>query len=274
MGIATEKNGVIINADSLQIYNVLPLLTAQPSAGDKAQIPHRLYAFLGPNEKYSAQQWRDDAIREIDDALTRNLHPVIVGGTGLYIKALVEGLSPMPDVPPEIRAESMALQKSLGNPQFHAALASLDPVMAARLNPNDTQRLIRAYEVIKATGESLAVWQAAPGQGAPSGWQFRIIVKSPDRAELHRRCDRRFNLMMEQGALDEVREHRDLPDTAPATHALGFHPLQAHLRGDLSLDDAVTRSKAETRQYVKRQDTWFHNQVKPHPAVSEIIRIP
>jgi tRNA dimethylallyltransferase len=273
MGIAREKNGIVINADSLQIYDALPLLTAQPSAADKGQAPHRLYAFLGPMEKYSARQWRDDAIREINAAFDQDFYPVIVGGTGLYLKALVEGLSPMPEVPPEIRAESMALQKELGNPAFHGALASLDPIMAARLNPNDTQRLIRAYEVIKATGESLAVWQAAPGQGAPASWRFRIIVKSPERAELHRRCDLRFDQMMEQGALEEVREHINLPDIAPATHALGFHPLQAHLRGELSLDEAVTRSKAETRQYVKRQDTWFHNQIKPHPSVIEILRV-
>ena len=273
MGIAAEKNGVIINADSLQIYNVLPLLTAQPSAEEKAAVPHRLYAFLGPEEKYSAQQWRDDAIREINDAFDKQRHPVIVGGTGLYIKALVEGLSPMPEVPPAIRAEAMALQKDVGNPAFHAHLANIDPVMAGRLNPNDTQRLIRAYEVIKATGESLAVWQAAPGQGAPQDWRFRIIVKSPDRAELHRRCDDRFDQMMEKGALKEVREQVNLLDTAPATHALGFHPLQAHLRGEITLEEAVVRSKAETRQYVKRQDTWFHNQVKPHPSIVEILRI-
>lgn len=273
MGIAKEKNGVVINSDSLQIYDALPLLTAQPSAEDKAQVPHRLYAFLKPMEKYSAKQWRNDAIREISAAFDAGLYPVIVGGTGLYLKALVEGLSPMPDVAPEIRAEAMALQKELGNPAFHGALANLDPVMAARLNPNDTQRLIRAYEVIKGTGESLAVWQAAPGEGAPADWRFRIIVKSPERAELHRRCDYRFDQMMEQGALEEVRDHVNLPNEAPATHTLGFHPLQAHLRGELSLDEAVIRSKAETRQYVKRQDTWFHNQVKPHPAILDIQRI-
>lgn len=273
MGIAREKNGVIINADSLQIYNVLPLLTAQPAAQDKAELPHRLYSFLGPTEKYSAQQWRIDVEREINAAFDVGLHPVIVGGTGLYLKALIEGLSPMPEVPFEIRAEAMNLQKELGHPAFHAALANIDPVMAGRLNPNDTQRLIRAYEVIKATGESLAVWQAAPLQGPPSDWRFDVIVKSPERSELHRRCDTRFDMIMAAGALHEVRGQIDLPDTAPATHALGFHPLQAHLRGEIGLEDAVERSKAETRQYVKRQDTWFRNQIQPNSFIEEISRI-
>lgn len=264
---------MIINADSLQIYNVLPLLTAQPSAAEKEQISHRLYAFMGPAEKYSAQQWRVDVEREINAAFAAGQHPVVVGGTGLYLKSLLEGLSPMPDVPPQIRAEAMALQQSLGHPAFHAALANIDPVMAARLNPNDTQRLIRAYEVIKATGESLAVWQSAPLRGPPPDWRFRVIVKSPDRAELHRRCDTRFDMMVEAGALEEVRGQIDLPDTAPATHALGFHPLQAHLRGELTRDEAIARSKAETRQYVKRQDTWFRNQIRPNSLIEEISRI-
>lgn len=179
----------------------------------------------------------------------------------------------MPEVPPEIRAQTMMLQQELGHPAFHEALANIDPVMASRLNPNDTQRLIRAYEVIKATGESLAVWQAAPLQAPPSEWRFDVIVKSPGRAELHRRCDNRFDMMIAAGALDEVRGQIDLPDTAPATHALGFHQLQAHLRGQSSLEEAVERSKAETRQYVKRQDTWFRNQIQPNSFIEEISRI-
>lgn len=252
----------------MQIYNALPRLTAQPDDADKSDIPHRLYAFLPPTLKYSAQQWRDDVIREITAAKEEGLHPVIVGGTGLYIKALVEGFSPMPDIDPEIREAAIALQQRLGNPGFHAALAKIDPQMAARLNPNDTQRLIRAYEVITATGQSLAEWQSAPVQGPPAGWRFDVTILTPPRDILHQRCDRRFDAMVEGGVLDEIAAHLDLPDDALVTHALGFRPLRDFLKGLITRDDAIARAKAETRQYAKRQDTWFRHQIAESSQVT------
>ena len=273
MEIARDRNGVVINADSLQVYNALPLLTAQPGEENKAEIPHRLYAFLDPATRYSAQQWCLDAEDEIAAALDSGLHPVVVGGTGLYLKALVEGLSPMPDVPEATRAEAAALQARLGNPGFHAALQDIDPVMADRLHPNDTQRLIRAYEVMAATGKSLSLWHAAPLQPPPEDWQFDILIKSPERAELHRRCDRRFDMMLESGALEEVEAHLNLSDAAPVTHALGFRPLRDYLRGAIALADAVEMAKAETRQYAKRQDTWFRHQIRPNPSIARILRV-
>lgn len=273
-------NGVIINADSLQIYNALPILTAQPSAEEQAAVPHRLYGALDVTEKCSAQQWREMVEYEINRAFGENLHPIITGGTGLYLKALIAGLSEVPDVPDEIRQRTMALQQQLGNPGFHAVFAKRDPIMGARLNPNDTQRLIRAYEVLDATGQSLSHWQDTPRQGPPADWRFKILIVRPPRAELHRRCDLRFDLMLEGGALDEVAalsariERGEVAADAPITHALGFNDLSAYLRGEISREDAIFRSKAQTRQYVKRQDTWFRNQIKPMASIEEIRFVP
>lgn len=264
---AKARNGVVINADSMQIYDALPMLTAQPDADEKSQAPHILYGAMAPHEICSAQIWREMAAKEIDDAHTAGKLPILVGGTGLYIKALIEGFSPVPDIPASIRAIGNALQKELGNPGFHAELAKRDPAMAARLHPNDTQRLIRAWEVLEATGKSLAEWQAAPLGGPPAPYKFEIVLVMPPRDELYDRCNRRFDIMMDNGALDEAAafqsriESGAVPAGAPVTHALGFRPLQRHLKGDITRAEAITLAKAETRQYAKRQTTWFRNQV-------------
>ena len=269
MDAASARNGVIVNADSLQLYDALPLLTAQPPPQDKEAIPHRLYGILKPGERCSAAQWRTLAIEEIDAAHAAGKLPILTGGTGFYFKALMHGLSPLPDVPVEVRAETMALQKKLGNPAFHADLAKIDPVMAARLNPNDTQRLVRAREIIAATGKSLAHWQSLPVEPPPAHYVFELVLVSPERAVLYERCNARFDAMMKNGALDEVRNFdRDIQDDkvpadAPLTHALGFRPLQSALRGRMPMDEALEKAKAETRQYAKRQVTWFRHQFKP-----------
>ena len=265
--IARQKNGVIINADSMQIYNALPLLTAQPTPGDRTQAPHALYAALPPHEPCSAQRWRDMAAAEIDKAHAAEQLPIITGGTGFYIRALTEGFSPVPEVPLSVREEGNALQQKLGNPAFHAALAERDPIMAARLHPNDTQRLIRAWEVLAFTGTSLAEWQEQPAIGAPAGYAFEYELILPTREELRARCDRRFDMMMDAGALEEARAFVDqiesgaVPADAAVTHALGFRPLQRYLQGAIPLNEAVTLAKIETKQYAKRQVTWFRNQV-------------
>lgn len=264
--IAAAQNGVIINADSMQIYDALPVLTAQPSAEEIQQAPHKLYAALDPAKRCSAQSWRDMAASEIEAALAQNQTPIIVGGTGLYLKALIKGLSPMPVVPDETRTKAMAMQKELGNPAFHSALAAKDAVMAEKLHPNDTQRLIRAWEVLEGTGKSLAHWQAIPPSAPPAHWNFEINHVNPDRALLYERCNTRFDTMLELGILDEVKaldsliELGKVPADAPITHALGFHPFQSYLRGMTSLDEAIDKAKQETRNYAKRQITWFKNQ--------------
>jgi tRNA dimethylallyltransferase len=275
---AQKENGVVINADSVQIYAALPLLAAQPSPAEREAAPHRLYGVLAPQEKCSAMRWRDMALAEIAAARRAGKTPIVVGGTGLYLKALIEGLSPVPPVPEDVRAAAAARQKELGNPAFHAELAARDPAMGAQLHPNDTQRLIRARSVLEATGKSLAHWQSLAPEDE-DGLTFHVTLVMPPRDVLSERCDRRFGLMMDAGALEEARglheriEAGEIAAGVPVTHALGFHELRAYLRGEISLEDAVARAKIVTRQYAKRQATWFRGQMKPHPRIADIVQI-
>lgn len=266
LDIAEKENGVIINADSMQVYDALHVLTAQPSQEEQEQAPHRLYAVLDPAEKCSAARWREMVLAEIEDAFANNQTPVICGGTGFYIKSLIEGLSPIPDVPDEIRQMAMEIQSELGNPAFHGALTKKDPAMAKKLNPHDTQRLIRAWEVFHATGKSLAYWQSLPKEGPPEDWTFEHHFINPDRDLLRQRINDRFDMMIEAGVLDEVKtlaakiENGEVPHDAGIIIAHGFRPLRAYLHGECELEDAIEQSKLETRQYAKRQRTWLRNQ--------------
>jgi tRNA dimethylallyltransferase len=267
MELARENNGVIINADSMQIYDALPMLSAQPSEDDKEEIPHRLYGFLKPSESCSAQKWADMALHEIEQAHEIGYLPIVVGGTGFYIKSLMNGLSPIPDVPEYVRRTATELQESMGNPTFHDELAKRDPVMAERLHPNDTQRTIRAWEVLEHTGKSLSYWQAQPPKSKSAHLEFAVDILNPEREILYERCNKRFDIMIENDVVDEVRdldsmiEKGAVPEDAAITNALGFHPLQAYLHGQMKLDEAIEASKTETRQYAKRQTTWFKNQM-------------
>lgn len=267
---AMAENGVVINADSMQLYDAIPILTACPDESEMAMAPHRLYRALPPGDDASAARWATMALAEIARALDAGQRPIVIGGTGLYLRALMEGLSPMPAVPPTIRARAMARMAELGNPAFHADLAAHDPVMAARLHPQDTQRLVRAWEVFEATGQSLAHWQSLPPEapavnGVPL--RFDVTVFDLPRALLHDRCNRRFIGMIERGALAEVDalsamidEGRVSPDAA-ITHALGFNALRDHRKGLLPLDDAIAQAQTQTRQYLKRQCTWLRHQI-------------
>ena len=265
--IAHAQGGVIINCDSMQIYDGLPLLTAQPSAEDRELAPHALYGALHPNETCSAGRWREMAQPLIEKILGDGQTPVICGGTGLYIMALTEGLSPIPDVPASIREAAIAKQQALGNPAFHAELTKRDPEMAARLHPLHTARLVRAWEVLEATGKSLAAWQALDRLAPPPDWDFEIHKIMPERNVLHERCNARFIQMMESGALEEVSDFSAKIDSGeinadiPLTKALGFKPLRAYLKGEIKKDEAIARAQADTRQYAKRQVTWFRHQL-------------
>lgn len=268
LALAERIGGVIINADSIQLYKDLPILSAAPSTGERGRIPHCLYGILGPEEVCSARTWRDLAIKEIEATHARGQTPVLVGGTGFYLKALVGGFSPIPDVPTDVRAQASVLQKDLGNPGFHAALAARDPVMAARLHPHDTQRLIRAWEVWAFTGRSLADWQAGEKTGGlAASLTFEYDIVLPDRAALYDSCNRRFDAMMRDGALEEAAEFDEkirsgrVSENAPPIRALGFRELQAFLRGQIGREEAVIRAKARTRHYAKRQVTWFRHQM-------------
>lgn len=261
LSLAREKNGIIINADSLQLYDALPLLTAQPSESEKNQAPHRLYAVLKPGEICSAGRWRELALGEIEAALSQGQLPLIVGGTGFYIKALMEGLSPVPAVPADIRAAVMEKHAEMGAAAFHEWLATVDPEAAARLNPNDTQRVIRALEVYEATGTPLSHWQQLPPVPPPAHLEFEVRLVLPPREELFTRCDNRFLKMMEQGALEEVRSYE-----GPDSKALGYAELRAHLAGEMKLEDAIALAQQKTRNYAKRQTTWFKNQMESATA--------
>jgi len=264
--MAAEQDGVIINADSMQVYDALHVLTAQPDSKEQKLAPHRLYSVLHPAEKCTAGRWRAMAIEEAGRAAAKNMTPIIVGGTGFYLKVLMEGLSPIPDIPPEFREEATRIQEELGNPGFHAELTKRDPAIAAKLNPNDTQRLIRAWEVLAFTGKSLSHWQSIPAEGPPRGWTFESHIVAPGREELCARCDARFDQMLEHGIISEVKKldmmitAGEVPADAAITNALGFHPLQAHIRGNCTIEQAIEQAKLETRQYAKRQLTWFRNQ--------------
>ena len=256
--LATRLGGVVINADSMQVYAELPLLSARPSAEDEALAPHRLYGHVRAIQPYSVSHWLDDIALVLAEARAAGLRPIVVGGTGLYFKALMQGLSPVPPIPPEVREKWRELARLRSPEELHRLLQELDPVMAGRLAVRDVQRVTRALEVIEGSGRSLAEWQRTAGEPLvdPETADRRLVVRP--REELHRRCDLRFDLMMKAGALDEVRAllQLGLPPDCLAMRALGVPPLAAHLSGRLSFDEAVARAKVETRQYVKRQETW------------------
>lgn len=258
LALAERLGGVVINADSMQVYRELRILTARPSAEEEARVPHALYGFVPGSEAYSAGRFAADAKAAIDAARAADRIPILVGGTGLYFKALLEGLSPIPAIPVEVRAHWRGQAERLGAGALHAMLESRDPETAARLRPSDPQRVVRALEVLDATGRSLSHWQRLPGVPVLRAEECERFVVSPERPELYRRCDARFDKMMEEGAVEEVRllAGQRLDETLPVMRALGVRPLLQLVRGTLGREAAVEAGKRETRQYVKRQLTW------------------
>ncbi len=262
LDVAEEVDGLIINTDSMQVYRDLPILTARPGAAALARAPHRLYGVLGAQEKCSVGRWLELAAQALKQARVLGKTPIFVGGTGLYFKALEEGLSPLPPVPDEIQARAAALFAEIGGEAFRAALAARDPDAAARLPSGDRQRLIRAWSVGEATGRSLSDWHQIKGKPLLTGPRLGLVLE-PDRAWLYERCNARFDAMMAAGALAEVEAlaARRLAPDLPALRALGVRPLMRSLAGDLPLEEAVSHAKTLTRRYAKRQMTWFGNQI-------------
>ena len=266
VALAKQCNGVIINGDSMQVYDGLPLLTAQPSPEDLATVPHRLYRALSPDSLCTAARWRDMAQAEIDTAHKNGQMPIVVGGTGFYLKTLLRGISPIPDVPADVRANMAARMHDMGNAAFHAELQDKDPVMAARLHPGNTQRLIRAMEVLTHTGKSLAAWQELPPDGPPDYMKFLFVALLPPRALLYQQCNGRFDHMIAAGALEEVADFAKtyaeaVADAVPLKKALGYPELLSHLQNGTPLADAITEAQKTTRHYAKRQVTWFRHQL-------------
>jgi len=261
--LAVAFGGTVINADSMQVYRELRILTARPSAVDEARAPHRLYGAIPAAEACTAARWREMAIAAIEAAHGAGRLPILCGGTGLYLKALTEGLSPVPDIPDDLRAALRTRYAGAAAAEIHAALANVDPVAAARLRPTDRQRLLRALEVYEATGRSIVDWQAMPPSGPPPGMDFCTILLLPPRKEVYAACDARFRRMLAEGALEEVRALRslDLAADLPAMKALGVAELMRILDGAMTPEEATTAVQQATRNYVKRQFTWFSRQI-------------
>ncbi|MDF1608445.1 tRNA (adenosine(37)-N6)-dimethylallyltransferase MiaA [Hoeflea sp. YIM 152468] len=261
--MARQHGGEIVNADSMQVYGVLDRLTARPDAQDLDAVPHHLYGHVPPQSAYSTGIWVEQATDAIAGIRARGALPIVVGGTGLYFRALTGGLSDMPTIPAAIRDDLRARLESEGIEPLSAELARLDPGMAERLRPADRQRILRALEVILATGRSIAEFQ---GQGRPAiidPSSARCLVLEPPRPLLHARINTRFGKMIQDGALEEVERllALDVPPQHPAMKAIGVSQLAQYLAGHLSLEQAVELARAATRQYAKRQMTWFRNQL-------------
>lgn len=275
VALAEQLGGEVINADSMQVYRDLPILTAQPDAATQARVPHRLYGVLDLDERCSAGRWLTMATAAIDRARAAGRLPIVVGGSGLYLRALMGGLADIPDIPAEVRARLAAQLEAIGAPAFHGELARRDPEMAARLQPGDRQRLIRAAEVLEATGRSLADWQrdAKPALPGRPPMTFRTVLVAPPREALYAACNARFLAMLEQGALEEVRRlatrSAGLDPSLPGLKALGLPALLAYGRGELPLDEAIRQAQSATRHYAKRQVTWFSRQFVAEFVIKE-----
>ncbi|WP_353204422.1 tRNA (adenosine(37)-N6)-dimethylallyltransferase MiaA [Sphingomonas sp.] len=260
--VAEKHDGVVINADSAQVYRDLRVLTARPTAEDEARVPHRLFGHIDGAESYSAARWAEEARAEIDTAHAAGKLPVLVGGTGLYLRTLLDGIAPVPDIDPAIRAAVRALPVA----EAHAALALLDPDAAARLAAADTTRVARALEVVRSTRRTLRDWQAAKSGGIGDRIALAALILLPDRDWLLARCDARAAAMFAQGALDEVRvllARTDIAASAPIRRAIGVPEIAALLAGEMPQAQALAATRLATRQYAKRQYTWFRNQPPP-----------
>jgi tRNA dimethylallyltransferase len=269
LALAERLGGVVVNTDSMQVYRDLAVITARPAPHEMARAPHRLYGHVDAAENYSVGRWLKDARAALAEAASEGRMPILVGGTGLYFKALTRGLSAVPPIPGDIRARLRARLAAEGATALHAELSLRDPGSAARIPPGDGVRVVRALEVLEATGRSLADWHRdgiAPllAQSVPK------VFLDVDRAELYRRIDRRFDAMLAAGALEEVRalDARGLDPLLPAMKAHGVPWLRRHLRGEMSLADAAAEGKKDTRHYAKRQATWFRHQLPDWPWVA------
>ncbi|WP_249779431.1 tRNA (adenosine(37)-N6)-dimethylallyltransferase MiaA [Bradyrhizobium sediminis] len=261
--LAQKTGGVVINADSMQVYRDLRILTARPTPEEEAQVPHRLYGHVDAAVNFSAGAWVADAARVLAEARAENRLPIFAGGTGLYFKALTSGLSAVPPIPAEIRDSVRARLQRDGVEALHAELTRRDPASAERLKPRDRTRIARALEVVEATSRSLTDWHRDGLPPLLPPGQFRALFLAPDRDQLYARIDTRFDAMLKSGALEEVAAlaARQLDPLLPAMKAHGVPALIRHLAGEISLEEAAVTGRADTRHYAKRQFTWFRHQL-------------
>jgi tRNA dimethylallyltransferase len=267
--VAERLGGVVINADSMQVYRDLEIVTARPPAADCARVPHRLYGVLDGNELCSAARWAELAQSAITQARAEGKVPILCGGTGLYLRTLLQGIAALPEIPDGARTAARALHREIGGAAFRDRLAQLDPEAAVRLHANDAQRLIRAYEVVTGTGRPLATWQAE--EGRPAELPARRILLLPPRDVLYAAIDRRIERMVEAGALVEVRRliERKLDPALPIMKAVGVPEFAAHLRGETTIEAAISAAQQSSRRYAKRQYTWFRNQFNSSETLFE-----
>jgi len=274
MALAQKTGGVIVNADSMQVYRDLRIITARPTPEQEAAVPHRLYGDVDAAVNFSAGHWVTDAAKALADARSQKRLPIFVGGSGLYFKALTRGLSAVPPIPSEIRGDVRARLERDGVEALHAELARRDPASAERLKPRDRTRIARALEVMEATGRSLTDWHRDGLPPLLPTGEFYAAFLEPDRDQLYGRIDARFAAMLKAGALEEVARlsARKLDPLLPAMKAHGVPALIRHIRGEITLEEAATIGRADTRHYAKRQFTWFRHQlpeftwVKPEAA--------
>lgn len=261
--LATTFGGVVINADSMQVYRDLRVITARPTPAEEARAPHRLYGHVDAAEPYSVGRWLGEARAMLAEASERGWLPILVGGTGLYFKALTQGLSAIPPIPPAVRHAVRARLEAEGAPALHEELARRDPESAARIRPADRTRIARALEVFEATGRSLRAWHRDGTRPVlDPGRAVKVFLDLP-RDELVRRIETRFDQMLAAGAVEEVRAlaARGLDPAMPAMKAHGVPWLIRHLRGEMTLAAAAVEAKRDTRRYTKRQITWFRHQL-------------
>jgi tRNA dimethylallyltransferase len=271
LGIARALDGVVINADSMQVYRELRVLTARPSAAEEAMAPHALYGVRPASLPGSVAWWRGRALEAMQAARAEGRLPILCGGTGMYFSALIDGIADIPEVGDAARSEARRLLAEFGPAGLHTALAKVDQATAARLRPADSQRVARAWEVWRGTGRGLAAWQAEGAQ--PSGWRFSAILLDPPRDALRAAISGRFAAMLQAGAIEEVRAllALELDPALPAMRAHGVPELSAHLRGEISLAEAGQRAELLTGQYTKRQATWFRHRRMADPDRTHTI---
>lgn len=268
LDLAERSNGIVINADASQVYADLSILSARPGETETIRAPHRLFGYVDGAEACSAARWAADARAEIDKAHSEGKLPILVGGTGLYVRTLLDGIAPVPEIDPDIRAEV----RSLTVRDAHTALLREDPLSAARLAPADSTRVARALEVMRSTGRSILEWRAEKTGGIKNKVNLKPLVLLPQRDWLFARCDARFEAMLEQGAVAEVEVllARHLPSALPVMRAIGVPEIIEWLAGNLDRAEMISRAQTATRQYAKRQYTWFRNQPPPHwPRVAD-----
>jgi tRNA dimethylallyltransferase len=261
LALAERTGGTIVNADSAQVYKDLRIVSARPSEDEERRAPHRLYGYRDGADPCSAADWAHDAKAAIAEAQAAGRLPILCGGTGLYLRTLLDGIAPVPEIDPDIRAAVRALRVA----ESHALLAREDPEAAARLRPSDTTRVARALEVIRATGRPLAAWQAERVGGIAGSVGLRPLLLLPPRDWLYARCDARFDKMMCDEGLAEVSSllARNLPPSLPVMRAIGVREIAAFLRGEATREEALAAGRQATRRYAKRQYTWFAHQPPP-----------